>query len=101
MSDDICRRCNGGVGKVKGERKRGSKAVFDEAEEDGLEVNAEIRNLFIEKQQTNKHQLRRPQKSSIFYETLARLMSRDVSRKSLTHCERGRWVVGILNNFLN
>ena len=50
---------DGCVDKAKGEPKLGSKDVFDDAEEDGVEVNAERRNIFIEKQTSIDHEDRR------------------------------------------
>ena len=37
-----------------------------------------------------------------YYEILARLMSRALSRRKwLTHCAQDKWIVGILNRFLS
>ena len=65
--------------------------------EDGLEVNTERHDVFIEKQTSINYEDHRKE-VFFFYKTMARLMSRVLSRKWLTHCARDRWVDGILNH---
>ena len=62
-----------------------TRATYDQAQHQ-LEANTERHNRRI---------------YIFYYETLARLISRALSRKWLTHCARDRWVVGMLNHFLS
>ena len=64
--------------------------------EDRHEVNTERQHIYRE---TNKHELRGPQKVFLVNEEMTRLI-RALSKKWLIHCARDRWVIERLNHFL-
>ena len=106
MSDEISRRCNGKQQRrrrAQSERRTKSSEARLYLTRRGGWTQSEYRKTQHIYSETNKYQLRRPQKSNPFYyETMARLMSsKALSRREwLTHRARDRWVIGILNHFL-